>query len=165
MIITASTARSALGRFWGFDPVGATRCTDGVVFGVKESTGRFNLRGLVTPKFSAPLAAKLCVRPKRYRGARMCSRSSITMPSSKNVAFLLVCPSVYVYIYIYIYIYMPSVLWRCWLGGRKGGADLHIAQLMPLPLTVSCSSKIQIGFTVLVPAYPGCPGKEAVKWL
>ena len=44
-------------------------------------------------------------------------------------------------------------------------ADLHMAQLMPLPLTVSCSSKIQIGFTVLVPAYPGCPGKEAVKWL
>jgi len=26
------------------------------------------------------------------------------------------------------------------------GADLHVAQLMPLPLTVSCSSKIQIGF-------------------
>jgi len=46
------------------------------------------------------------------------------------------------------------------------GADLNMAQLlMPLPLTVSCSSKIQIGFTFLVPAYPGCPGKEAVKWL
>ena len=45
------------------------------------------------------------------------------------------------------------------------GADLHMAQLMPLPLTVSCSSKIQIGFTFLVPAHPGCPGKEAVKWL
>ena len=44
-------------------------------------------------------------------------------------------------------------------------ADLHMAQLMPLPLTVSCSSKIQIGFTFLVPAYPGYPGKEAVKWL
>ena len=43
------------------------------------------------------------------------------------------------------------------------GADLHMAQLMPVPLTVSCSSKIQIGFTFLVPAYPGCPGKEAVK--
>jgi len=42
---------------------------------------------------------------------------------------------------------------------------LHMAQLMPLPLTVSCPSKIQIGFTFLVPAYPGCPGKEAVKWL
>jgi len=27
------------------------------------------------------------------------------------------------------------------------GADLHMAQLMPLPLTVSCFSKIQIGFT------------------
>ena len=76
----------------------------------------------------------------------------------------------------------PSVLWRCWLGGRKGirpvktkqwgagvvvcmerGADLYMVQLMPL--TVSCSSKIQIGFTFLVPAYPGCPGKEVVKWL
>ena len=45
------------------------------------------------------------------------------------------------------------------------GADLHMAQLMPLPLTVSCSSKMQIGFTLLVPAYPRCPGKEAVKWL
>jgi len=45
------------------------------------------------------------------------------------------------------------------------GADLHMAQLMPLSLTVSCSSKIQIGFTFLVPAYPGSPGKEAVKWL
>jgi len=43
--------------------------------------------------------------------------------------------------------------------------NLHMAQLMPLPLTVSCSSKIQIGFTFQVPAYPGCPGKEAVKWL
>jgi len=68
------------------------------------------------------------------------------------------------------------------------GADLHMAELMPLPLTVSCFSKIQIGFTFLVPAdlgspekgplngyvcvcgstflipaYPGCPGKEAVK--
>jgi len=45
------------------------------------------------------------------------------------------------------------------------GADLHTAQLMPLPLTVSCSSKIQIDFTFLVLAYPGCPGTEAVKWL
>jgi len=71
------------------------------------------------------------------------------------------------------------VLWRCWLGDRKGirtvkktewwaagvviclerDADLHMAQLMPLPLTVSCFSKIQIGFTFLVLAYPGSPGK------
>ena len=42
-------------------------------------------------------------------------------------------------------------------------ADLHMAQLMPLPLTVSYFSKIQIGFTFLVPAYPGSPGKRAVK--
>jgi len=43
------------------------------------------------------------------------------------------------------------------------GADLHVAQLMPLPLTGSCSSKIQIGFTFLVPAHPGSLGKRAVK--
>ena len=78
---------------------------------------------------------------------------------------------------------MPSVVWRCWLGGRKGiwpvkktewwgagvvicleqGADLHMAQLMPLPLTVSCFNKIQISFTFLVPAHPGSPGQRAVK--
>jgi len=77
---------------------------------------------------------------------------------------------------------IPSVLWRCWLGGRKGirpvktewwvagvvicleqGADLHMAQLMPMPLTVSCFSKIQIGFTFLVPAHPGSPGQRAGK--
>ena len=43
------------------------------------------------------------------------------------------------------------------------GADLHMAQLMPLPLTVSCFSKIQIGFTFLVPAHLGSPRKRAVK--
>jgi len=63
---------------------------------------------------------------------------------------------------------MPSVLWRCWLGGRKGiqpvknwvvgcwrgclgwGADLHTAQQMPLPLTISCSSKSRLVLTFLV---------------
>ena len=43
------------------------------------------------------------------------------------------------------------------------GAELHIAQLVPLPLTVSCFSKIQIGVTFLVPAHLGRPGKRAVK--
>jgi len=42
-------------------------------------------------------------------------------------------------------------------------ANLHTAQLMLLPLTVSCSSKIQTGFTFLVSAHPGSPGQRAVK--
>ena len=55
-----------------------------------------------------------------------------------------------------------------WLGSGtviclERGADLHMAQLMPLPLTVSCFSKIQVGFTFLVPAHLGSPGKRAVK--
>jgi len=74
-----------------------------------------------------------------------------------------------------------SVLWRCWLGSRKGirpvktewwGAgvviclelctDLHMAQLMPLPLTVACFHNIQIGFTFLVLAHLGSPGQRVV---
>ena len=43
------------------------------------------------------------------------------------------------------------------------GADLHIAQLMPLPLNVSCFSKIQIGISFLVPAHSGSPGQMAIK--
>jgi len=55
-----------------------------------------------------------------------------------------------------------------WLGAGvviclERGADLHVAQLMPLPLTVCCFSKIQIGFTFLVLAHPGSPGQRAVK--
>ena len=40
-----------------------------------------------------------------------------------------------------------------------------MAQVMPLPLTVSCFSKIQIGFTFLVPAHLGNPGQRVVKWV
>ena len=43
------------------------------------------------------------------------------------------------------------------------GADLHMAQLMPLPLTVSASVKSRLVFTFLVPAHPGSPGQRAVK--
>ena len=45
------------------------------------------------------------------------------------------------------------------------GADLHMVQLMPLPLTVTCFSEIKIGFTFLVVAHLGSPGKRAVKWV
>ena len=48
-----------------------------------------------------------------------------------------------------------------WAAGMviclERGADLHMAQLMPLPLTISCFSKIQIGFTFLVLAHLGSP--------
>jgi len=60
------------------------------------------------------------------------------------------------------------VWWQEWLGAGmviclERGADLHMAQLMLLPLTVSCFSIIWNGFTVLVPADPGSPGQRAVK--
>jgi len=42
---------------------------------------------------------------------------------------------------------VPAWLFIC----LERGADLHMAQLMPLPFTVCCFSKIQIGFTFLVP--------------
>ena len=55
---------------------------------------------------------------------------------------------------------------RCWHGYLSGvRCRLAHAQLMPLPLTISCSSKIQIGFTFLVPAHLRTPGKRAVKWV
>ena len=56
-----------------------------------------------------------------------------------------------------------GVLERLFVWSEVPTADLHMAQLMPLPLTVSCFSKIQIGFTFLVPAHPGSPGQWAVK--
>ena len=55
---------------------------------------------------------------------------------------------------------------RCWCGYLSGArCRLAHAQLMPLPLTISCCSKIQIGFTFLVLAHPGSPGQTAVKWV
>jgi len=61
----------------------------------------------------------------------------------------------------------PACKTEWWGAGMviclEQGADLHMAQLMPLPLTVSCYSKIQTGFTFLVPAHPGSPGQRAVK--
>ena len=43
------------------------------------------------------------------------------------------------------------------------GADLHMTQLLPLSLAVSCFSKIQIDFTFLVPAHLGSPRQRVVK--
>ena len=50
-----------------------------------------------------------------------------------------------------------------WGGCLERVADSHMAHLMPLPLTVSCFSKIQIGFIFLVAAHPGSPGKRVIK--
>jgi len=117
----------------------------------------------------------------RYWGNQNLPHSPVTSPAVRHITGLwalflgFVC--------IIAVCFCPSVLWRCWLGGRKGirpvknwvwgagmvicylewGADLHLAQVMPLPLTVSSFSKIQIGFTFLVLAHPGSPRQRAVK--
>jgi len=63
----------------------------------------------------------------------------------------------------------PACKKKWWGAGvvvcLEQGVDLHMAQLMRLPLTVSCFSKIQIDFTFLVPAHLGSPGKSVVKWV
>jgi len=51
-----------------------------------------------------------------------------------------------------------------WLSLERG-ADLHMAQMMPLPITLSCFNKSQVGFTFLIPAHLSSPGQRAVKWL
>jgi len=49
----------------------------------------------------------------------------------------------------------------CWRG-YLSGARCRLAY-GPADVTVSCFSKIQIGFTFLVPAHPDSPGQRAVK--
>ena len=60
---------------------------------------------------------------------------------------------------------IPPLSTEWWCAGvvicLERGANLNMAQLMPLPLTVSCLSKIHIGFTFLVLAHLGSPGKRA----
>jgi len=49
---------------------------------------------------------------------------------------------------------------------ERGADCLHMVQLMPLPSqnpVISCLVLFQTGLTFLVPAYPGCLGKEAIK--
>ena len=75
-------------------------------------------------------------------------------------ALLYVHNSYYCCYYYYYYCFICNKWWGTGVViCLERGADLHMAQLMPLPLTVSCSNKIQIGFTFLVPAHPGSPGK------
>jgi len=73
-----------------------------------------------------------------------------------------VCPS---FTYLLTYLLLLQIEW--WGAGvviyLERSADLHMAQLMPLPLTVSSFSKTQIGFTFLVPAHLDSPGQKAVK--
>jgi len=67
-----------------------------------------------------------------------------------------------------------SVLWCCWLGGRKGIWPVknwvvgcwHAYLSGPSWChchSLSCFSEVQIGFTVLVTAHRGSPGQRAVK--
>jgi len=60
----------------------------------------------------------------------------------------------------------------CWdasmVIGLRQGADMHMAQLMLLSLTISCSSKsrLVLSFWYMVSARPaGSPGQSAIKWV
>jgi len=72
------------------------------------------------------------------------------------------------------------MLWRCWLGVRKSIQPVHLSNgcwygylsesrckwfaYGPADATAT-PIKIQNASAFLVPAYPGCPGKKATKWL
>jgi len=93
------------------------------------------------------------------------------------------CQITYRTCYYHLHYYMPSMFWYCWLGIRKSIWPvktwvmrcwhgclsvsevqinvLHMVQILS-PI-FSCFIKIQNGLTFVVPAYPGCPGKEAIK--
>jgi len=103
-----------------------------------------------------------------YNVLRLTTVSNCFYCSIPNPVYAALCQN-----YLTTY-HKSSVLRPCWLGGRKGirpvktewwgagmviclerGADLHTAQLMPLPLTISCFSKIYTASTFLVLAHPG----------
>ena len=48
---------------------------------------------------------------------------------------------------------------------ERGANDLHMVQLMPLPPHHILIQQNLEWFILLVLAYPGCPGKKAVKRL
>ena len=75
------------------------------------------------------------------------------------------CPYLATCILLLILGLLANWVVMCWRGYLSGARCRLAAQLMPLPLTVSCFSEIQIGFTFLVLARPDSPGKRAVKRL
>ena len=126
-------------------------------------TTRF--KGLSHMRRSARCCAALVNHKKRFyqRGnaQRACERPFTYYLYKWHMTSHIHLDTFNIFIHTALYTYLPSVLWRCWLGGRKGirpvktewwragmviclerGADLHMAQMMPLPLAVSCFSKI-----------------------
>jgi len=114
----------------------------------------------------------VCVLPFTIAGIEACTLVKYIYKQVRHMLGRICFSDLFIHVEI-----VPSVLCRCWLGGREGiqpvkklwwgtgmviclerDVDLHMAQLMPLLLTVSCFSKIQIGFTFLVPAHLGSPG-------
>jgi len=85
----------------------------------------------------------------------MCAVIDVLGPNLQNILRFIIRLS---------YAFSALTLLEWWGAGvvvcLDRGADLHMTQLMSLPLTVSCFSKIQIGFTFLVPARLGSPGKK-----
>ena len=160
------------------------RWNDGLIgFNVKSghtSLQRRNTQHHINAKKAALLPAitsRKCQRPPKYYHFSALLLISTCYSQRVAVSTTWYCRSTFTLEWYCTIV--PSVLWRCWLGGRKGIRPVKklsgevlawlsvwsevqtciMAQLMPLPLTVSCFSKIQVGFTFLVPAHLGSPGK------
>ena len=135
---------------------------------------------------NAPACCCYAVSAYRHIGVSAIWHSQLIVHFIYCLWTVYMCLHVYIYMYIRIHIYMPSytlympsVLWRCWLGGRKGirpvknmmdGGGRHWLVRMewcPLPIRiVSVSASVNLPFTIksrsslLAPAHPGGPGKR-----
>jgi len=119
------------------------------------------------------LAAKIEEQPRKLehiiKAAYLCKHRGQPMIDVSSKVRIMVCLRAFSALTLLVGRQEGHPACKNWVVGAgmviclEWDSDFHMTQLMPLPLTVSCFSKIQIGFTFLVPAHPGSPGQSAVK--
>ena len=156
-------------RRWRYDGVDVLRILNVCVVVADKGTsdpqpGRLGYaRQTALPRHSDPRLGNRLLRPTalRQRGVTKVSLFIFT----KHLQLFYLCALTLLVGWQEVHPACKKLEW--WGAGMviclEQGADLHMTQLMPLPLTVSYFSKIQIGSTYLVLAHPCSPGQRAIK--